>query len=106
MAVYDLSMRDMVRLDVIEGLGRGYAAGSVEVPGFGSCATYLPEESHIDPSLAPYDWYKNLVLLGCRALGFPGTYSRSVADVAHVVDPHPERSRSGWDTVAMLRNGG
>ncbi len=55
-AIYELSAEDKEILDEIEGIGRGYAHGIVDVPGFSDCATYIAEATHIDESLPPYAW--------------------------------------------------
>ena len=70
-AVFDISVEDKLKLDDIEGLSTGYSKLTLSVPGFGDCASYIADESHIDNSLAPYDWYKELVLIGARLHDFP-----------------------------------
>jgi hypothetical protein len=58
----------------------------------------------VDDALQPYDWYRELVLLGCEELRLPGDYARRIESVAAVPDPDSDRRRDGWETVRMLRD--
>lgn len=102
-AVYEMSAADKRRLDGIEGVGKGYSAATIDVPGFGRCATYVAAESHVDDALAPYDWYRELVLLGCRHLALPDDYIARIEQVAVRPDPEPQRHARSWRLVEMLR---
>ena len=73
-AIFDISEEDKLILDEIEGLGQGYSAISLDIPGFGPCASYIAEQTYIDDSLLPYDWYKELVLAGARFHGIPDQF--------------------------------
>lgn len=101
-AVYELSVADKRILDEIEGVGRGYSHGIVDIPGFSDCATYFAEATHIDESLPPYDWYREIVLTGCRYQAFPEDYIAAIAGVEAIPDPDPERSRRHWALVERL----
>ena len=103
-AVYEIDDGDKRKLDRIEGVGRGYDAGDVLVPGFGICCTYFASESYIDERLQPFDWYLEMVLLGCREHGFPAAYSERIAALPAIEDTDPERRRSNWRIVGMLRD--
>ena len=103
-AVYGMSAADKRELDRIEGVGDGYVDATIEVPGFGDCATYIAAESCVDETLQPYDWYRELVLLGCEELGLPRDYARRIEKVAAMPDPDDDRGRDRWKTVRMLRN--
>lgn len=102
-AVYELNIADKRRLDDIEGVGRGYSDEIIEVPGFSACSTYVGEPSHIDESLLPYDWYRELVLLGCRFHGFPAEYTAAIEALETVVDPDAERSAMNWRLIERIR---
>lgn len=104
-AVYRMSAADKQELDRIEGAGDGYVSARIEVPEFGECATYIAADSRVDDSLQPYDWYKELVLLGCEELGLPSDYARRIESVAAIPDPDSARRRDRWETVRMLRDG-
>ena len=104
-AIFDISLADKATLDRIEGLGTGYAEVSLAVPDIGVCMSYVAEDSFIDSSLAPYDWYKELVLLGACAHGFPVDYTDKIRAVSACQDPDPCRSAKRWTTVEMVKAG-
>lgn len=101
-AVYDIPDDGMATLDRIE--GEGYRRERIEVAEFGECFTYIADASHVDDSLQPYDWYREMVLLGCRRLAFPDEYASLIGHTAPSEDPDLERRRSNWAIVERLRN--
>jgi len=104
-AVYEMSSDDKRLLDAIEGVGRGYASGTVDVSEFGACAIYIAELSHIDETLRPYDWYRDLVVLGCREMNFPANYHDRIVALATTTDPDQKRSELNRRLVDRIRNG-
>jgi len=104
-AIFDISVEDKLLLDKIEGLGRGYSETLLSIPDIGECVTYVAQQSHIDGSLAPYDWYKELVLMGARAHGFPDDYSQRISSLRAIEDPDPNRRAKRWETVEMVKAG-
>ena len=102
-AVYEIDAASKQMLDRIEGVGRGYDVADLHVPSFGECFTYLAAGSHIDDLLHPYDWYREMVLLGSRRLAFPNAYSESIAAVPAIADPDRERRTMNWGIVERLR---
>ena len=103
-AVYRMSEADKLVLDEIEGVGKGYVDAEVVVPGIGVCSTYLAADTHVDEDLRPYDWYRELVLLGCRHLALPRDYVRRIAATAALPDPDPDRRLERWKLVETLRD--
>ncbi len=104
-AIYDISIADKNALDKIEGLGSGYAEISLAVPDIGECKSYAAEDSYIDNALDPYDWYKELVLIGARAHNFPGEYIDKIDAVIARQDLDSRRSADRWKTVEKVRAG-
>ena len=104
-AIFDISGKDKLALDRIEGLGRGYSETLLSIPEIGDCVTYVAQQSHIDGSLAPYDWYKELVLMGARVHGFPDDYSQRISSLQATEDPDPDRRAKSWETVELIRAG-
>lgn len=104
-AIFDISAADKLTLDKIEGLGLGYSEILLNVPEIGDCASYVADESHIDDSLDPYDWYKELVLVGARAHGFPEDYLNRISSLPAREDPDPNRRVKRWKTVELVRAG-
>lgn len=105
-AIYEIALADKLTLDRIEGRGVGYDEILVNVPEFGICRTYTARQSHIDDELAPFDWYKEMVILGCDLHDFPREYRSRIAAVEALPDADSKRSRPEWRIVNRLRYGG
>lgn len=101
-AVFHIHVADKVELDRIEGLGEGYDEVSLHLESFGSCFAYTARETHIDNSLLPYTWYKELVLLGAHALEFPAPYASRIQSMMASQDPDPARHQEMWDLVDSI----
>lgn len=104
-AIYEVNDPDRKVLDRIEGVGKGYDVDEISVPGFGRCFTYVASRTHIDELLHPFDWYREMVLLGCLRHAFPAPYRERIAAVPVIADPDPERRERNWRTVELLRRG-
>ena len=104
-AIYEIAESEKPLLDAIEGLGKGYDELTVELPEYGECQTYVAQAHVIDSRLVPMDWYKELVLLGCRANGFPDDYLQRIDTLSSIVDPDLERWREQWQLIAAIANG-
>ncbi len=102
-AVYEIDESGKQTLDRIEGAGKGYDVANLHVPGFGECFTYIAARTHIDELLQPFDWYREMVLLGCREHAFPSTYCESIATIPVIEDPDRERRANSWGIVERLR---
>ena len=102
-AIYEVSAADRKVLDSIEGVGKGYDVDEVSVPGFGKCFTYVASRTHIDDLLRPFDWYREMVLLGCLRHAFPAPYCKRIAALPVIADPEPARREKNWRTVELLR---
>jgi hypothetical protein len=105
-AVYDLERRERARLDRIEGVGNGYSLATIQARDYGDCFTYVASPSHIDDMLRPYSWYKELVLAGCAALGFPDDYISMIRNVATIRDPDETRHMENMQIVDRARRSG
>jgi len=103
-AVYELSDRDKALLDEVEGFGIGYRYEVLEIAEFGECFTYVATDTHVDDSLRPYSWYKELVLIGCEALQFPKSYIAAVAMVETLEDPDRQRHTEHMRIVHRARH--
>ena len=102
-AVYEVNAGDRKVLDRIEGVGKGYDVDEISVPGFGKCFTYVASHTHIDELLHPFDWYREMVLLGCRRHAFPASYCEQIAALPVIEDPDSGRRQRNWRTVELLR---
>ncbi len=103
-AVYAMSEDDADTLDQIEGVGAGYERSTIVLQGFGKCFTYLPSPGHVDAGLKPYEWYHEMVLLGCAAHGFPEDYCDAVRAAKTIPDPDPSRRTTNGVILSQLRD--
>jgi len=104
-AVFEMSADDQAALDRIEGVGAGYERVTISLPTFGDCFTYLPSPSHVDQNLKPYDWYREMVLLGCAAHVFPADYCDDIRAIDSIADPDKDRRRLNEAVIDRLRSG-
>ena|SRR5688572_29392321 len=105
-ALYELDARDKGRLDELEGLHRGYLEQSLKVTVNGTMylpSTYTASSSHLDGSLIPYDWYKEMVLLGAKYHRFPEPYVSAIEAITSARDSKRERAQSNWNLVEQMR---
>lgn len=87
--VYRMDAGGKAVLDQIE--GRGYRAQTLrELPGV---YAYRADPDHIDASLEPYGWYRDLVVSGASYHGLPAPYIRAVREQAAVDDPDAAREQ-------------
>jgi gamma-glutamylcyclotransferase len=104
LAVFEIKTEEKVILDKCEGLGKGYEEISIDANHFGSCLTYIADPAVVDEALRPTDWYKEMVLLGCRSHNFPEEYIRAIEGIRSIEDRNERRSRVNWQLVGELRN--
>ncbi|MBT8082313.1 MAG: gamma-glutamylcyclotransferase [Gammaproteobacteria bacterium] len=104
-AVFEILLKEKPLLDKVEGLGIGYDEMQIAVPGVGDCWAYKAIDSHIEPTLISYTWYKAMVLLGCEFHGFPDRYTQKVREVAHQRDQDEQRHQENSLLVEGMRNG-
>ena len=104
-AVYEIPLEEKPLLDKVEGLGIGYEETKIHVPDIGDCWTYIAAKSHIEPTLAPYSWYKELVLLGCAYNSFPEDYIQSIRRVVETRDRNEARHQENSLLVKAIRKG-
>jgi hypothetical protein len=95
-ALYAIEPAHKPHLDRFEGRGRGYLDHPIDVPHEQQnyrCFTYFAQQTHIDAGLKPYHWYKELVILGARHLGFPDDYIRALEKTASAPDHDDTRRK-------------
>ena len=104
LAIFKISESERSGLNECEGLGKGYDHFEIDAEGFGLCSSYVAAPSATDESLQPFDWYKEMVLLGINFNQFPTEYARNVELVSAIEDPDEARSLREWQNVEALRN--
>ncbi len=105
-AVYAIEPREKSTLDEIEGVGLGYEVRTIDVEignvGYESF-TYAADKAFIRPGLLPYDWYRELVLLGAQYHGLPADYIAAIAANGSVADPDENRAREKNALLEAMR---
>ena len=92
--IYGMALADKALLDRVEGLGEGYREKEVllaTAAGPMRAWTYCATE--IDASLAPFTWYKALVVAGAREHGFPPAYLAELEAIPACTDADSARAR-------------
>ncbi|MBW3166563.1 gamma-glutamylcyclotransferase family protein [Ferrimonas balearica] len=94
-ALFQLDPQHKPQLDLAEGLGVGYRQKIVQVQcqqgHWHRAFTYVALQ--LDPTLQPYHWYLEHVLIGAQESGLPPGYLSSLQQVMSVEDPDPLRSQ-------------
>ena len=104
-ALYEFDAKEKEALDKAEGKGSGYCEQLVQFPLNGETYTpyvYVAQSTHIDPTLAPYDWYKSLVIAGARYHGFPTEYIASVEAISSKPDLNAKRKQENEDLLRQI----
>ena len=95
--LFEIADADRARLDRAEGVLSGsYVRRSVvvQVPGDRAVVamTYIAGSRFVNPSVVPFDWYRNLVVAGAIEHGLPARYIEELSRVPAVFDPDAARS--------------
>lgn len=99
-AIYRIHLDDWHHLDTAEELGRGYASCRLEVQTPDGPVTAFSYRALItDPSLKPFDWYRDLVVAGAAAHGLPAHWRRLLAKVD--ADPDPDGDRAALHRMLL-----
>ena len=104
-AVFNILESEEKALDRAEGLGHGYQKEEIQLTMNGKDLTakiYLADQKAIVTD-APYDWYKQMVLLGVEYHCFPSSYTESIQEVVSKLDPDAHRAKQKWKEVEQMR---
>ncbi len=101
-AVYSMRADQRHLLDAAEGLGHGYNRRHARLTVAGSEVEtffYAADSEHVEPGLAPFSWYKRLVVEGARIHGLPDEYVHFLDSVPALEDPDTGRARAHLDIL-------
>lgn len=92
-SLYDIDRDEKRSLDLVEGLGVGYAEKRVSlITESGETIEALTYyATMIDKSLRPYSWYLQHVLIGAVESGCPPHYVARISGIEAIEDSHRER---------------
>lgn len=88
-AVYGIDPEEKGLLDRFEGCGGGYCDITLVLHGndqLREVFTYIAQPEYLDPSLRPFDWYRDLVVAGSEYLAFPSTYTQLMRNTQAIPD--------------------
>ncbi len=94
-ALFTIPKAEKHLLDRVEGLGNGYGEITVRVEssqGTASARTYVASPTHVDDSLRPYAWYRDLVVSGAESHNLPAEYVELLRLVVVQQDQDAERA--------------
>jgi cation transport regulator ChaC len=103
--VFEIPLAEKAALDRAEGLGKGYVEQGFDLfvdDTEAKCVAYVATD--IDPGLKPYDWYKELVLLGAQEHGINEEYIRGLRETEALRDLDEKRASQQWALVDRVRN--
>lgn len=106
-ALYQMDSAHKEDLDGIEGRGQGYLHAKIAIEYNRqkiTCFTYFAEQSHLDETLRPFHWYKELVLQGASFLEFPQHYIQGLAAVPSTPDPDVSRNAEMINLVSEVKS--
>jgi len=104
--LYEFDTQEKANLDALEGSGKACCEQLVQFSMNGETYTlyiYVAQSTHIDPTLVPYHWYKNLVLAGARYHNFPAQYVVAIEAIPPMDDPGVKLTQ---DSENLLRQMG
>jgi gamma-glutamylcyclotransferase len=102
--VFEIPLAEKGALDRAEGLGNGYCEKDLVLfvdDAELQCVAYVATD--IDPALRPYDWYKELVLLGAAEHGIDEEYIRGLRETEALRDMDQSRAARQWKLVDRVR---
>ncbi len=103
-AIYQMRANEKPLLDQCE--GPGYRCDTIEVEVNGNnleCFVYIAEPSHIDDSLVPHCWYKNIVLLGAEFHRLPDKYLDSIRQIHAATDPNQQQHQQHYALIDEMK---
>ncbi len=104
--LYEIDASEKAALDKAEGKGNGYneVLVSFELEGKNYTPfTYVAASSHIDSGLCPYNWYKEMVVLGAQFYSFPVEYIEWLENAPSLPDPDPDRVAKNEELLQVMK---
>lgn len=104
-AIYAMHAEEKPLLDQCE--GPGYRCDTMRLEFAGNthdCFVYIAEHSHIDDTLIPHCWYKNIVLLGAEYHRMPEPYLERIRQIRATQDPDATRHRMHYELIGQMKS--
>ncbi len=104
-AIYRMDTQHKSLLDEFEGEGYEVTSAPLSVLGVEQeVFWYQATQNYINDDLAPYSWYKQIVLLGATHHQFPSAYLTAIEQVTAIPDPDPGRLSTHEDLILRIQN--
>jgi len=103
-ALYRMNGTEKPLLDQCE--GEGYRCDSIIVNFQNNdyeCFVYIAEDSHIDDSLRPHRWYREIVLLGAEFHHLPEVYLKQIRQITALDDPDNDRRSKNAELIQEMK---
>lgn len=101
--LYEIDYPEKEALDRAEGLGNGYKEIEIQVlHGDKQMVASAYQATEIDQSLAPYTWYRALVIAGAKEHGLAHDYIAGLAAVYAKEDSERERHNENMDLIGEM----
>jgi|GEM_PF-493957 len=102
--VYSMAVDEQPALDACEGPAYGVDTLTLTIRDRQyECLVYLARDPHIDEQLEPYDWYKEIVMLGAQYQQFPNHYVNVISSIPCKEDGLHDRVVSHRQLIQDLR---
>lgn len=105
-AVFDIPISEAAPLDTAEGLGKGYHEETISLilgEANVSAKIYLADDNALTID-DPFDWYKEMVILGAQYHSLPESYVSVILDVSTKTDPKESRAERKWREIENMRS--
>ncbi len=105
LALFDISESEVAALDKAEGLGRGYYKDtiSLKLNRKDIVATIYLADKYSRVIDKPYEWYKQMILLGAEYHGLPSDYVQAIQSIQSKKDQCSARSRRNWSIIDQMK---
>jgi gamma-glutamylcyclotransferase len=105
--LYEFDYAEKGELDRAEGLNNGYTDPLIDVTLNGQtfrAFIYTAEPGYVQATLAPYHWYKEMVVLGAKYHRMPDDYIARIVTVVSHPDPDSARAAREERKLAKMRH--
>ena len=103
-ALFEMNQDEKPLLDECEGVG--YRCDTLQLQlkdASYQSFIYIAEDSHIDDSLTPHRWYREIVLLGAEHHDLPSDYVDRIRKIAAAKDPDARRHDVNSQLIEEMR---
>ena len=105
--IYEINVADKKALDKEEGLGKGYNEERLIITtdeyNQVECFAYVADKSATKEHLSPYDWYRDMVVIGAIENSIESSYIAFLKVFPYAVDPDHERRKKKYFIIQPIK---